>query len=277
MSIFYDNNIWYFILAFIPAMIYSFFIYTKDKKNIKLKPVLLYLLVGFISIFSVEMAYKIFPNIHQLVFLQEANQLDLINFEFQSYYGLLTLAFYAIIQVGLLEESCKFIAWEIGSFFRKYKDKKKDSLFSIMFYACMISVGFACIENFEYFVSTAKSEVVIIRSLTCVIIHMICGIFLGYFLALSRLVISPLKKLGYKFLGLSMAVIFHGFFDYLLMIPSRMNQAVMIGDYALGYISSLLLLVFGMFVAMILGKTLLSYSSEFRVIQKRHNQETQAM
>jgi RsiW-degrading membrane proteinase PrsW (M82 family) len=82
------------------------------------------------------------------------------------------------------------------------------------------SLGFAMIENWGYVInalvgdgfSTAK-EVAIIRALTAILLHMICGIMMGFYLI--DYIFGEDKK-TYLILSLLFPVCLHGFYNFIL-------------------------------------------------------------
>lgn len=131
------------------------------------------------------------------------------------------------LQIGLLEEFSKLLAFKTGNALRT-KKQEGESLYSIMFYCAMISIGFAMFENIHYVLSMEYHEksfnyiqkVLMGRSLNSVILHMICGIFMGYFIALGKKY-KFWKRTLFTTIGLLAAAAIHGLYDFNLTIPSK--------------------------------------------------------
>ena len=102
---------------------------------------------------------------------------------------------------------------------------------SIMYYTTLVGVGFAIVENIINFRAYGNASI-IARSFSAVIAHMICGLLLGYFIALgkrksevkshsefSRFFIKrpTIKGMTYTFIGLMVAIAYHGIYDFNLM------------------------------------------------------------
>lgn len=170
----------------------------------------------------------------------------------------------AFIQVGLLEEGSKYLTFQWVSTERH--SEKHDLPIATMFYSMMSAVGFAIVENITYlirqrdaiieeynyyinkgiafnpfevqqFISDSIMNVAISRAVSAVLIHMICGLIMGYFLSKAKeekytvqlsvtedsslLHYPHLKRWFYVGFGILMASIFHGMYDINLMLPNN--------------------------------------------------------
>src|ERR1022692_3132602 len=134
---FESNNIYYFLIALIPALVYSFMIYLSSRyKSISLKRGISYLILGGLSVTFVNIVHFIFPM--------------WLSWNISSQSALFAVLFKVIIQVALLEEMCKYLSFRSIKSLRHRMDLKRDKPVATMFYACMVSVGFAVIENIYY-------------------------------------------------------------------------------------------------------------------------------
>lgn len=224
------HNIWFFIFSTLPAIIYAFIIYISAKKinKLSLKNSIYYIVMGLISIQVVTYIQFIFPHIQDYI-QSDGFTLHISSkgIEITRIPTLLAIMFFAFIQVGMLEELSKLSALRIGHFVRNKKQMRKDTPYSIMFYSVMISVGFAVFENITYVMSAqyrgaSGSDIqmmLLARSINSVILHMLCGLFMGYFIALGRGFSSKWKYYGFTLIGLIVASAVHGYYDYNLMIP----------------------------------------------------------
>jgi len=115
---------------------------------------------------------------------------------------------YAFLIVAVAEESCKFFV------LKRYVYKKTDfnEPFDGIVYAVMISMGFATIENILYVVTSGIGTAVL-RMFTAVPLHAVCAIFMGYFVGRAKF---SKNKAGNLFMGLFLAVIIHGLYDFFL-------------------------------------------------------------
>lgn len=268
---FADNHLWKLLFAFLPALIYSFIIYFNDRNNIKFRTVVSYLLAGFISICFMRMILLVFPHLQDMYFTVGNGMLSLNDFTLYRSPTMASWAIYAFLQVGLFEEVTKGTAWGIMALLRKGERTQQETLFSTMFYSCMISVGFAGIENLDYFIRMPSDNIIMVRSFTAVITHMVCGLLMGYFIALSRLKRGLLKSWGYKLIGLVAAILFHGAYDFLVMTVDDIYLPVSFYNFTFDIQIYHPLLLLGLITATICGRNLLNYSLRYGLIQKKRN------
>ncbi|HNW69765.1 MAG TPA: PrsW family glutamic-type intramembrane protease [Bacteroidales bacterium] len=122
--------------------------------------------------------------------------------------GVFITLVYAFLIVAVAEESCKFFV------LKRYVYKKTDfnEPFDGIVYAVMISMGFATLENILYVVQSGIGTAVL-RMFTAVPLHAVCAIFMGYFVGRAKF---STKKAGNLFMGLFIAVIIHGLYDFFL-------------------------------------------------------------
>ncbi|WP_460220772.1 PrsW family intramembrane metalloprotease [Psychroserpens sp. MEBiC05023] len=116
----------------------------------------------------------------------------------------------AFLVVGLTEEFSKYI---IVRFFAQPK-KSFDEPFDGIMYAVMVSMGFAATENVLY-VLEGGYITGILRAFTAVPAHATFGILMGYYMGKAKFSKNRIKL---NLLGLLLAIIFHGFYDFFLFI-----------------------------------------------------------
>ncbi|KOY50872.1 PrsW family intramembrane metalloprotease [Polaribacter dokdonensis] len=116
----------------------------------------------------------------------------------------------AFFVVALVEEFSKYII------VKYYAQKKTDfnEPFDGIVYAVVVSMGFAALENvlyvFQYGVTTGLT-----RAFTAVPAHATFGILMGYFMGKAKFSNNRVK---YNLLGLLIATLFHGAYDFFLFI-----------------------------------------------------------
>lgn len=223
------NSLHIILLSLLPGLIYLLIVYIITPYNSwDFKKALLYLMGGTLSVPLIFTFFKLFPVWNNLYI----HSTDVV------FYQLLIMSF---IQIALFEETAKFILFQ---FFRKLiiPFEIKHHPLSIMVYAGAVSLGFAFVENIIY-ATKYGSEVLLMRGITAVIIHMMCGMMMGYFISLSKfhykIKTTPinsalstsifdifmrnkpqLRKILYIFLGTSIATFFHGIYDFNLISVS---------------------------------------------------------
>jgi len=116
----------------------------------------------------------------------------------------------AFFVVALVEEFSKYII------VKYYSQKKADfnEPFDGIVYAVVVSMGFAALENvlyvYQYGVATGLT-----RAFTAVPAHATFGILMGYFMGKAKFSDNRVK---YNLLGLLIATLFHGAYDFFLFI-----------------------------------------------------------
>jgi protease PrsW len=182
-------------LALFPGVVIIIFIYIVDKYE--KEPLNLILVSIFLGIFSALFAWSIINKLTTFVVLDTES--------------LQEQAIHAFVVVSLIEESCKFILIRTVL----YTNKNFDEPFDGIVYAVILSMGFATLENLIYVINGGITTG-IIRMFTAVPAHALFAIFMGFFLGKAKFL--PQKELKYNVLALLIPVIFHGFYDYFLVI-----------------------------------------------------------
>jgi len=228
---FSDNNILLLLVAIIPAITYSIIIYLSSYyKSIDPKIAFSYASIGGISTTMVLISHFVFPNWTSYILSDNI---------------IASLAFKMFVQVALLEEICKYLTFKMVESARHGIVVKHDKPIATMFYICMISVGFAFVENIWYvkFLSdtTLSKDILISRSVSAVVVHMVCGLVMGYFITLGRLDTklrsystlnilfkknNNLKRIAYTTTGIIAASAVHGIYDFTISIGSNYHVIV---------------------------------------------------
>jgi len=186
-----------FLSAIAPALVIIMYIYIKDKHEKEPKRLLVYnfLFGAIVSIIVTTILYFLFAKFFP-PFLEKSVFDQFIK---------------AFLMVGLIEEFSKYI---IVRYYAQPKEAFNEPFDGIV-YAVMVSMGFAVTENifyvFEYGMSTALT-----RAFTAVPAHAAFGVLMGYFMGKAKF--SKHKKI-LNLLGLLLAMLFHGAYDFFLFIP----------------------------------------------------------
>jgi len=116
----------------------------------------------------------------------------------------------AFFMVGIVEEFSKYVI------VRYYAQPKKafNEPFDGIIYAVMVSMGFAFTENILY-IFEGGFNVALLRAITAVPAHAVFAIIMGYFMGIAKF---SKHKVKWNLIGLSLAVIFHGAYDFFLFI-----------------------------------------------------------
>lgn len=182
--------------AIAPVFIIFFYIYLKDKYEKEPKRLILYtfLLGAIVSVIITTILYLIFD-----LFLPLPD-----DFSVQQQF------IKAFFVVALIEEFSKYVI------IRYYAQPKAafNEPFDGIVYAVMVSLGFALTENIMY-VFQGGLEVALLRAFTAVPAHATFGILMGYFMGKAKF---NGKRIGDNLIGLLLAILFHGAYDFFLFI-----------------------------------------------------------
>jgi RsiW-degrading membrane proteinase PrsW (M82 family) len=184
------------LLAIAPVMIVVIFIYYKDKFEKEPIPFLFktFLLGASASVLITVVLHFLANSVLPLVNSKSIFQ-QLIK---------------AFVIVALVEEFSKYI---IVRYFTQNKREFNEPFDGIV-YAVMVSMGFAGLENvlyvYQYGVTTG-----ITRAFTAVPAHATFAILMGYFMGKAKF---SKNKIQLNLLGLLVATIFHGAYDFFLFI-----------------------------------------------------------
>ena len=182
--------------ALAPVAIVIFYIYMKDKYEKEPKRLMIYcfLLGGVVSIFITTILYMFFD-----FFVPLTNK-----------YSVMQQFVRAFFIVGLSEEFSKYVI------VRYYAQPKRafNEPYDGIVYAVMVSMGFAAVENIFYVMEGGMS-VAVLRAFTAVPAHATFGILMGYYMGKAKFSNNRVK---YNLLGLLLAILFHGAYDFFLFI-----------------------------------------------------------
>lgn len=200
------NNYYYFyerlvVLAFslIPTLILVGFVLYSDRRNKEpVRNIIICLLSGILSV-------ALSGYLEQLVMPYIGNNI------------ILTYIF------AFIEEISKMAIFFLFVFDNKYYDDMYDGLVYMM----LIALSFAGLENVMYAFSESTIQesisLSIMRDITTIPLHVICGIIIGYFLSLS----SFSKDKGRKYINILLALLLsgalHGTFNSLMNLLGNLN------------------------------------------------------
>lgn len=116
----------------------------------------------------------------------------------------------AFIVVALTEEFSKYVIVKYVAQPNKAFNEPYDGII----YAVMVSMGFAATENIMYVVDGGFGTAVV-RAFTAVPAHATFAVLMGYFMGKAKFSNDRIKL---NLIGLSLAVLFHGAYDFFLFI-----------------------------------------------------------
>ncbi|MCS7077334.1 MAG: PrsW family glutamic-type intramembrane protease [Bacteroidia bacterium] len=193
------------IAALLPVVLINTFIYVRDKKDREpIKELVISFILGSLSIF--------------FIFIQVIlRELKLIG-TWDNSQSTQDIFLHAFIEVALVEELAKYLVLRGYS----YKRKAFNEPFDGIVYSVMVSMGFAGLENIFY--SMQGIGTAILRAFTAVPAHATFAVAMGYYVGLAKF--NPEKSVLYQFVGVVLAVIFHGFYDFFLMSNEQIGMAM---------------------------------------------------
>ena len=197
------NELILFAISVIPVVIIGGFIYKKDQDK-EPKRILIKLFLGGIGSCILTVIASLIIEIFIPFFSLDASKLDL-----------LSLLIYVFLGIALVEEFCKWIM----AYSLSYNDYHFDELYDMIIYCVFVALGFACFENLFY-VYQSGITVGIFRALLAVPGHACDGMFMGYYLGLSKISsVNNNQTLKRKNILLSILIptITHGIYDYCLL------------------------------------------------------------
>ncbi|MDR5659008.1 PrsW family glutamic-type intramembrane protease [Serpentinicella sp. ANB-PHB4] len=129
--------------------------------------------------------------------------------------GLISIAYTAFIIAGLTEEYFKRAVVMYSLYNNKNYNEKLDGIVYCVFSA----LGFATVENIMYVVFRFPENyhVGLMRGLLSVPAHVLFGVTMGYYLSKAKYTDDSYKKRRYFTKSLTIPVIFHGIFNFILM------------------------------------------------------------
>ncbi len=208
------------IAAVVPGLVYGVYLYIRDRKE--KEPLWLLALMLFGGLLATVASYFLevfFDEVLKGVFAYPNTLYYLIS---------------AFIGVALVEEGTKYIFLNLFS----WRSKHFNCLYDGLIYSVFVSLGFAISENILYVYSYGL-QTAFLRAFTAIPAHVCFGTVMGAYYAKARMVANQNKIVSaqvYKTMGLLLAVLLHGFYDYCLFDPAVDLFYVWIGLVVVIYI-----------------------------------------
>lgn len=236
-------SLYYSLLSLIPVIFYIILIYLTTPSTLKIGNVVRHFIGGIMGIGVLLSIFRIFPGIQENICLD----FTLFGQDIDS------IIIFSFIQIGLLEETCKFLGYKIIGV--------KSSPIDTMIYCGITALGFSFIENITYLLSS-DIDILFARSTMAMLLHLTCGLLMGYFIAISKMNISepttPLNRIMIKYpkfriflftiVGISTATIVHGFYDLVNFVGDTSAQPL---------INMIIIITFGFILNLLLSKDLI--------------------
>ena len=140
----------------------------------------------------------------------------------------------------------------------------------------LTAAAFSIVENIQYAQRAAYGEfgnitaesVLITRAVTSVIVHMACGLFMGYYISRAKGA-SLIKRILFNILGISAATFIHGIYDMNWMKPGTENDYYEIFKGFPIHISSAIIIGFSLIIAFFMSWHLKYIAHEREEIKKQ--------
>jgi len=135
--------------------------------------------------------------------------------------SILSAFYHGFVVAGFSEELWKLIA----VYLLVWRNEEFNERFDGIVYAVFVSLGFAGVENVLY-VLDGGAGVALSRAITAVPAHALFGVMMGYYLAMAKF--NPGTRRENLWKALFVPVLFHGFYDFILMTGFAWLAAVFV-------------------------------------------------
>jgi RsiW-degrading membrane proteinase PrsW (M82 family) len=192
------------LLAVAPSMVIILYIYIKDK--FEKEPWHMLVKSFFLgAVVSVMLTFAIGYTVKQILPSLDSN-------------SMVDMFIKAFVVVALVEEFSKYV---VVRYFAQ-KNKEFNEPFDGIVYAVMVSMGFATLENVLY-VFIYGYETGVLRAFTAVPAHATFAILMGYYMGKAKF---SQNRVFLNMMGLLVATLFHGAYDFFLFINSTPGIAI---------------------------------------------------
>ena len=188
------------IYAVFPILIISYYLLKKSRFDQPVRVVIITFFLGFGVAFPLQALNA---------FIDPLGELLHVTVNGKNFYG-------SFLRAAFQEEAFKFL---IIVYYCMHLKEFKKPMDAIIF-GVSASLGFAMIENWGYVTNalvgdgfSAAKELAVIRALTAILLHMICGIMMGFYLI--DYIFGEGKKI-YLILSLLFPVCLHGFYNFII-------------------------------------------------------------
>ena len=216
-------NIYISLLSLIPSLIIFGIILYSDRKS--REPLFFIILCAISGLFTISLS----------LFLQK-HLVNTLNLEYiRNTFSI--LSFFKILLLSSIEECCKIFLLYI--FFSHLKSF--DDIYDGFFYSTIIALSFAAIETAMYvFKETTlvdQSSIALVRYFTSIPLHIVCGIVMGYYIALEKFSKKKRFKLLELVKGLTYPIIIHSIYNSILtFIPLFINNNAIVKTIIISYV-----------------------------------------
>ena len=216
-------------LCIIPSLILLWYVYIKDK--IEKEPLYLLILlflggvIGCISSITISALFK--------------KWMPFLNLSYSSM-NIFQIIFKVLFTIAIIEEGIKWLV----NYVTIWHNKNFNHIYDPIVYATFVALGFATLENIIYGITFRSHGFVpiIMRGIISVPSHAVFGIFMGYYLGISKNALESSKQKQsrkYRLLSVIIPIILHFIYDLLLIKETFITYALftiyIISLYILSY------------------------------------------
>ena len=201
------DNILLLSLCIIPGLILLWYVYFKDKIEKEPLNLLIVLFIGG----TFACAFSIFLS----VILKR--YIGFLSLEY-SKMNVFQIIFKILFTIAIVEEGSKWII----NYVTIWKNKNFDHIYDPIVYCTYVSIGFATLENILYGNSFGSQGIfpIIMRGFISVPSHAVFGIFMGYYLGISKNALMDKKTKQfkkYRIMSIIVPICLHLIYDLFLI------------------------------------------------------------
>lgn len=201
------NKLLIIALCIIPNIVILWYIYLKDK--IEKEPFYLLLLLFIEGLFTCVISI-IFSTVLK-------KYIHFLNLPYTNM-NILQIIFKVLFTIAIVEEGSKWII----NYITIWKNINFKHIYDPIVYSTFISIGFATLENIIYGITFSSYGIIpiIMRGFISVPCHAVFGIYMGYYLGISKNSLKYNKKaqsIKYRFLSIIIPTLLHLLYDLFLI------------------------------------------------------------
>lgn len=222
------NNILLITVCIIPILILLWYVYIKDK--VEKEPVYLLFLLFIGGIIACVISI--------LLDAVLKNFIQFLNWQYSDM-NIIQIIFKTLITIAVIEEGSKWIV----NYITIWRNKNFNHIYDPIVYCVFVSLGFALFENIIYTITFKNYGImpIVMRGLISVPCHAVFGVFMGFYLGISKNAIAYNKikqSEKYKLLSIATPIIFHFIYNLCLVKQNRIVYCVFIIYLITMYISA---------------------------------------
>lgn len=219
-----------------PVIFWFWFFLSQDRAEPEPKKLLVK--IFFLGIGTLFFAIAVEGTLFSMVFTVQFQNILKMGLETVGTFSITTAILFFL--TGLMEELLKYFAlWEFT-----YSKTEFNQIADGVFYGVTLALGFSLVENGLYFYQLSSAPIIVfasislVRGIATMLLHVTTAGYIGYGLGKMKFTVDHNKSIVFKFLLL--AILLHGLFNILILLPQGINFAFPILFLAFIYLLSLL-------------------------------------